>query len=192
MAQKTCCLVFDTIQEFHASLRKLYVNDVGHIILDQLMIYILKSHTSCSPDVVDETFKKDSCFEGEDINICGRWDADSDFVRDLLASRMPGIPHEWKHIFCHTSAQTICHCIRTEFYPDWAPDINHPSGLFVRRCRPCGLKLQLQPLHTLVIVASYLTFSGCEGETLFGLLACLLCLLRNGADPLLVASALHL
>ena len=90
-------------------------------------------------------------------------------------------------MFCHTSVQTICHCIGTVFGPLWGPDINTPSGLFVRRCSRCGLKLQLLPLHTLVLVGLHLARSGCNDETLFGILACLLCLLSNGANPLLKA-----
>lgn len=59
-----------------------------------------------------------------------------------------------------------------------------PSGLFRRRC-PCGLELSLSPLHALVVTAFYLAQSGLPGETLFGMLACLVCLLNFRADPLL-------
>ena len=186
---KTCCNVLELLGQSHPrSLRKLYVNDLGHTVLDQLMIAILKAHTSCLPSVVDVIFKKEKRFEGEDVDICGRWDADSDCIRTLLANGTSGIPFEWKHMFCHTSAQTICHCIGTVFGPHWAPNINAPSGLFLRRCLHCGLKLQLLPLHTLVLVGLYLSRSGCKNETLFGILACLLCLLSNGANPLLKAT----
>lgn len=186
---KTCCSILDTLVVMRPlSLRKLNVNDLGHTVLDQLMIAILKAHTSCLPSVVDVIFKKEKQFEGEDVDICGRWDADSDCIRTLLANGTPGIPFEWKHMFCHTSVQTICHCIGAVFCPDWSPDINAPSGLFVRRCLHCGLKLQLLPLHTLVLVGLHLSNSGCKNETLFGILACLLCLLTNGANPLLKAS----
>jgi hypothetical protein len=43
------------------------------------------------------------------------------------------------------------------------------------------------PLHTLVMTTVCLATKGSEGETLFGMLACLLCLLGNGANPLLKA-----
>ena len=186
---KDCCLVLDGIQEgYPPSLRKLYINDLGHTILDQLMIAILKSHTSCSPGIVDPIFKKEKRFQGEDVDICGRWDADSDCVRKLLVKGTASIPFEWKHMFCHTSVQAICHCIGTIFGPNWSPDINTPSGLFVRRCSNCGEKLALFPLHTLILVGVHLSQSGCKDENLFGILACLLCLLRNGANPLLKAS----
>lgn len=186
---KTCCSMLDDLELADPlSLRKLYINDLGHTVLDQLMMAILKAHTSCLPSVVDVIFKKEKRFEGEDVDICGRWDSDSECIRTLLANGTPSIPFEWKHMFCHTSVQTICHCIGTVFGPYWSPDINTPSGLFTRRCLHCGLKLQLLPLHTLILVGLHLSQSGCKDETLFGILACLLCLLNNGANPLLKAN----
>ena len=184
---KTCCnILWRLIGSL--SLRKLYVNDLGHTVLDQLMIAILKAHTSCLPSVVDTIFKKGDRFEGEDVDICGRWDADSHCIRTLIANGKSTLPFEWKHMFCHTSVQTICHCIGIIF--DWklGADINAASGLFVRRCVQCGLKLQLLPLHTLVLVGLHLSHSGCKDENLFGILACVLCLLNHGANPLLKAA----
>jgi hypothetical protein len=64
----------------------------------------------------------------------------------------------------------------------FCPRHQHPSGLFVKRCMKCGLKLQLAPLHTLVLTALTLARHGAAGEDLFGILACALCLLSNGAD----------
>ena len=185
---KTCCTALEgLVDHCSGSLRKLYVNNLGHTILDQLMMAILKAHTSCLPSVVDIIFKKQKRFEGEDVDICGRWDADSDSIRALLANGTSGIPFEWKHMFCHTSVQTICHCIGTIFWHSWGPNINAPSGLFVKHCSNCGLKLQLLPLHTLILVGTHLSRSGCKDESLFGILACLLCLLSHGANPLLKA-----
>lgn len=184
---KTCCSILDALV-CGLNLRKLYVNDHGHTVLDQLMIAILKAHTSCLPSVVDVIFKKEKRFEGEDVDICGRWDADSDCIRTLLANGTSAIPFEWKHMFCHTSVQTVCHCIGAIFGNGLIPDINAPSGLFVRRCLHCGLKLQLLPLHTLVLIGLHLSRSGCKNETLFGILACLVCLLSYGANPTLKAN----
>jgi hypothetical protein len=45
------------------------------------------------------------------------------------------------------------------------------------------MKLQLLPLHSLVLTTVHLARSGCPGENLFGMLACLVCLLANGANP---------
>lgn len=191
---KTCCTVFNEIVEGmtagDASVRKLYVNHLNHTVLDNLMMSILKAHSSCTPVMVDEAFKKEHRFAGEEVDICGRWDADSDCIRQLHASGIPTIPQNWKHMFCHTSAQAITHCIGTLFKPGWGPDINTPSGLFLKRCHneTCGLKLQLQPLHTLVLTSVYLAQLGRDGENLFGMVACLLCLLGNGANPLLKAN----
>ena len=185
---RTCCNVLGSLlSTCPRSLRKLDVNDLGHTILDNLMISIIKAHTSCSPDVVDVIFKKDRLFAGEEVNVCGRWDADSSCIRTLFANGMSAIPFNWKHMFCHTSVQTICHCIWMIYGLPGAPDINKPSGLFVKRCLYCGLKMELFPIHTLVLVGYHLSRSGCAGETLFGILACLLCLLSNDADPLLKA-----
>jgi hypothetical protein len=169
-------------------LRRLYVDDRGYTVIDSLMIAIIKSHTSCRPGDVDATRKQQKRFPGEEVDICGRWDADSDCFRLLLAKGKTSIPFSWKHKFCHTSAQSICHCINTIFGSFQAPDVNTPSGLFLQFCTHCGLKLELLPLHTLVIVALQLARRGCDGEDLFGILAVLLCLLRNGADPVVKTS----
>ena len=58
-----------------------------------------------------------------------------------------------------------------------------PSGLFVKRCVPCGLKMQLLPLHPIVLVTFALAQFGKKDEDLFGMLAVLLAMLRRRADP---------
>ena len=190
---RTCCNIIQSLLNgYSLSIRKVHVNDRGHTILDQLMIAILKAHTSCVPSMVDGNFKKEKRFEGEDVDVCGRWDADSDCIRQLLANGIPTIPFKWKHMFCHTSIQTICHCIGRVYgyfgYHGYEDMVNTPSGLFLRYCFHCGLKLQLRPLHTLVLVGFHLSRFGCENENLFGILTCLLCLLSHGANPLLKAN----
>lgn len=184
---KTCCNVLDVLVSRLVGpnlIKNLYINDLGHTVLDNLMINILKAHTSCPPVTVDDRWRKMKRFAGEEVDVCGRWDADSPSVRGLLANGQPIIPFEWKHTFCHTSAQAICHAIATIFCQFHAPDINTPSGLFLRVCSHCQKSLQLQPLHCSVLIAFHLARSGCEGETLFGILACLVCLLAYGVDPL--------
>jgi hypothetical protein len=184
---KTCCnLLYVLGQELDIGLRQNYTNSLGHTVLDNLMITILKSHTRTSPDLVYQALAKELCFQGEEVDICGRWDADSECYLALLAGGKSLVPFEWKHKFCQTAAQTICHCLSVLGYN--AADLDLPSGLFLRYCSDCGLKLQLRPLHTLVLVAFQLAQSGCEGEDLFGALACLLRLLTLGADPLLSAN----
>ncbi|KAI4649044.1 uncharacterized protein J4E78_008562 [Alternaria triticimaculans] len=76
---KSCCDVFVVVSQFvppgHVS--EMYLDEHGHTILDNLMITIIKSHTSAKPVVVDDNLKDVSRFIGEEVDICGRWDADS-------------------------------------------------------------------------------------------------------------------
>jgi hypothetical protein len=62
--------------------------------------------------------------------------------------------------------------------------LGEPSGLYLNRCLSCGFKLELQPLHTLLLTSFALAQYGFDGEDLSGMLACLLCLLSNGAESL--------
>ena len=172
---KSCCQVFHLISYAMGSKRNVYVNELGHTVLDNLMIAILKNHTSIHPGIVDDALRGESHFESEQVSICGRWDADSECYRALLASGISTIPFTWKHKFCHTSIQAVCHCI--ELVSDniiaGLPE-RTPSGLFLKHCPCCGLKLQLLPLHTLVLTAFWLGNNGCEDEDLFGIIYCLL------------------
>ncbi|KAI1501243.1 hypothetical protein F5X99DRAFT_428544 [Biscogniauxia marginata] len=182
---RACCTILALLVPSIAGrnlIKNLYINDLGHTVLDSLMMTILKGHTSCTPSMVDERLKIQR-FVGEEVDLCGRWDADSPCFRALSAQGSPTIPFSWKHMFCHTSAQAICHSITSIFCRSFSPDINTPSGLFIRSCSNCNEKLVPGPLHTLLLTAFYLAQKGCEGENLFGALACLVCLLVNGADP---------
>ena len=178
---KLCCNIFAEVTYRCFRERGSYVNENGHTVLDSLMQVILKAHSNCSPADVDDTLKDEIRFVGEEIDICGRWEADSDCYRKLLASGSVRVPFSWKHKFCHTSAQAITHCIHSIARYGV---LDTPSGLFLKHCSHCGHKLQLGPLHTLVFIAWLITRSGCEGEDLFGILACLLSLLSNGVSPL--------
>jgi hypothetical protein len=184
---KTCCNILDLLHDClpHENWPgRSPFNSVGHTVIDNLMIAILKNHTSTASGFVDRAFATDSRLIGEEVDICGRWDADSECYRDLLASGRSSIPFEWKHKFCHTSAQAIVHCLDTLMARNSREQIlETPSGLFLRYCSDCGRKLQLLPLHALVLTAFQLARNGCIGEDLFGALACLLSLLSNGADP---------
>ena len=186
---KACCRVILLLclhLDGETSIGVNYTDNLGLTILDTLFMSILRSHSSVSPTALGSF----SCapglgFEGVDVDVCGRWDADSPCVRQLHATGATDIPHEWKHMFCHTSAQAVCHCLTTMFI--WAPHINTASGLFQRRCQSCGSDLKLGPLHAFVVVCFHLASAGRQGETLFGMLACLVCLLTWRADPLLPA-----
>ena len=161
----------------------LYINDIGHTLLDGLMIAILKSHTACLPGVVDSRWNKAMAFTGSELDICGRWGADSPCVRTRVAQGDPQIPFTWKHKFCHTSIQTITHAIDILYHPEQIPsDIDSESGLFWKYCSACGKTLKMFPLHALVMTAFHLGQSGSEDEDLFGAIACLLCLIAHGCD----------
>jgi len=184
---KNCCNILDVLHHSlprEISPQKLPINAFGHTTIDNLMIIILKNHTSTKPGFVDHALATEGRFIGEEVDICGRWNPGSDCYRELLASGRSSIPFDWKHKFCHTSAQAICHSLDT-LLSYWAGDsiLEMPSGLFLRHCQDCGQKLQLLPLHTLVLTAFQLARNGCTGEDLFGILAFLLCLLSHGADP---------
>ena len=162
------------------------VNELGHTIFDNLMVAIINSHTNITPDMVDDKLRKKKCFTGEETDICGRWDADSDCVQILYASGADRIPFEWKHKFCHTSAQVICHSIdqlEKSEVAIWERILATPSGLYRKRCVFCLREMQFSPLHTLVMVASGLAEFGTKGEDLFGMVAVLLKMLRAWADP---------
>lgn len=181
-----CCNIFGFMvcRPSLFPLRELYVDHKGHSVLDNLMIAILKSHTSCVPADVDDDMQQHRRFEGEEVDVCGRWDADSDELRALLARGEPRIPFDWKHKFCHTSVQVICHCISLLFCQHPAVDVNSsPSGLFRRKCQHCSHESKLLPLHAMVMTAILLAERGTADEDLFGMVACLLCLLRKGAKP---------
>ncbi|KAH6613493.1 hypothetical protein F5144DRAFT_616419 [Chaetomium tenue] len=179
----TCCDMIITLSSIFES-RYLFFHDrddLGHTVLDSFMITILRSHTSVSPEHVSARFNPPHRFPGEEKDICGRWDADSPVVRTLFRHGYARVPTKWKHAFCHTAAQAICHSVIAIWGSPASPPIDALSGLFVRRCNSCGLELKLGPLHTLVVVAFYLAHLGMPGETMFGALAVLVCLLSLGA-----------
>ncbi len=189
---RTCCNILGPIVSSIFSKNELsgetgHTNDLGHTFLDSLMIEILSSHTSLKTKEIDSSWDQDTRFTGQEVDICGRWDADSDCILALYAQGRTAIPFSWKHKFCHTSAQAICHCIST--FHELAPcgDINTVSGLFLKHCSYCGLKMKLYPLHTLVVTAFFLVQRGCEDEDLFGILAYLLSMLSTDVNPLWTA-----
>jgi hypothetical protein len=179
-----CCEVFTTLTKILGPTYAFHhdVDNFGHTILDALMVSILRSHTSISPDAVSYGFRSPYRFPGEEMDICGRWGPGTPRIRDLFRQGFSRIPIKWKHQFCHTAVQAICHSIVTVYGSPSAPDINKRSGLFIRRCTECGMELKPGPLHTLIIITFYLAELGMTGETLFGALAVLVCLLSMGAD----------
>jgi hypothetical protein len=182
---KACCMIFKELF-FHAPFEWRRgtgdTNDLGHTLLDSLMITILRNHTSVSPGTVDHALRTRHLFPGQEVDICGRWDADSQCYQELLLSGKSTIPSNWKHKFCHTSAQAVYHCIAKMH--NYSVDLEAPSGLFLNHCSHCGAKLQLSSLHTLIVTSFYLATAGCQDEDLFGMICCLLSLLVCKVNPL--------
>ncbi|KAL9105463.1 MAG: hypothetical protein Q9227_009372 [Pyrenula ochraceoflavens] len=94
-----CCnmmsaLIYGPIK---ASPKHLYVDLHGYTILDQLILSILKSRSRCKLGDIDPGRKREKRFMGEEVSICGRWDADSECVRDLFARGKASVPSNWKH-----------------------------------------------------------------------------------------------
>ncbi|KAF6793383.1 hypothetical protein CMUS01_16098 [Colletotrichum musicola] len=187
----SCCLVTNGLIWFLTDDHPIALNNVdddGHTVLDSLMISVLRSHTRLEPADVSSSFKNRTRFPGEEKDICGRWDADNPAVRRLYREEHHRIPKHWKHKFCHSAVQAVCHSMLSIFAPLSAPNINTLSGLFRRHCTNCGLEMKLGPFHTLVMVAYYLAECGMDDETLFGAVACAVCLLVLGGDAALAAN----
>lgn len=166
---KACCLILGSLCA--SSLQRLALpNRLDHSPFDNLMLTILRSNTSLAPDMVDSAFRGQKRFPGEEVDICGRWDAGSECYRQLLELGMPSVPLEWKHKFCHTSIQVICYSIRM-LVGKWPRFLASESGLFVRHCDNCGLKLKLSPLHILILIILSLVEYGFQDEDRFGMLA---------------------
>jgi hypothetical protein len=183
---KTCCLIFSVLllhapSEWRPRRLEAITNHLGHTLLDSLIITILKNHTSVSPGTVDKALRTRHLFPGQEVDICGRWDADSPCYQELLLNGKSTIPSKWKHKFCHTSAQAVYHCIAE--IRNHHIGIEAPSGLFLNYCSHCGAKLQLSSLHTLIMTSFYLATTGFQNEDLFGMICCLLSLLACEVDP---------
>ena len=192
---RSCCQIFALLgnilnQEVHD--KGMLTNNLGHTLLDNLFITILRNHSSTPLGAVDDAFKLDRKFAGDEIDICGRWDADSDCYRTLVSLGKLTVPFEWRHKFCHTSIQAVCHCIQNInlHFPE---ELIKASGLYMKRCFSCGEKLQLTPFHALVITAFFLGQYRTRDEDLFGMVCCLLSLIaveRYGErEPLNLSSA---
>lgn len=182
---KTCCSIMDVLLsalDGSTSIGVNYTDKSGLTVLDALFVTIIRSHTVPS-QALGDTFNSQIRYPGQDVDTCGRWDADSPCIRHLHASGEQAIPHQWKHMFCHTSVQAVCHTILAIFGYVWRPNIDTPSGLFRTRCVHCGLELKVGPLHALILTAFLLADNGLPGENLFGIIACLVCLLTLRADP---------
>ncbi|KAF2101321.1 hypothetical protein NA57DRAFT_53297 [Rhizodiscina lignyota] len=167
---RTCCHIMDLLA--FSGPNRMVINASGYTVLDTLFLAILRNHSTIIPEQIDEALRTSRQFPGGEIDICGRWDADSKCYHALVTRGSGIIPENWKHKFCHTSIQAICHCIKM-VKSRMGIRLDQPSGLFVKRCFQCGRKLEVSPLHALVLIAFHLATSGLENEDLFGILCCL-------------------
>jgi len=185
---KTCCLIVDRLCRFLVVQRyykDCITNEHGHTVLDNLFLSVLRSHSSAPLSVVEGSLGERARYAGSEVDICGRWSADSHCYRSLLASGERAIPSTWKHKFCHTSIQAVWHTIFI-LYGTLPMLATEQSGLFRHTCPnpSCHRRMQLGPLHALVVVAMFLATYGCADEDLFGIIACYLCMTQAGVDPL--------
>ena len=186
---KACCAIFEAILLWGARVvcgeslntyaeRRDFLDSLSydkddHHIFDKLMLSILRSHSNVTPRTVGGPLKREMRFHGEEIDICGRWDAESHCYSRLVSSSNAAVPFTWKHKFCHTSIQTVCHCVSALINGRFCK-LPGMCGLFAQCCENCGLKMQLTPLHVVVVVALYLAESNLPEEDLFGVIALLL------------------
>ena len=171
---KSCCLILEAL--LVGGQRTDYFrqrNHLGHNLFDNLMLTILRSHTSLTPNMVDASLKGEKRFPGEEVDICGRWDADSECYRELLSSGILSVPSEWKHKFCNTSIQALCHSL-TVIALKYPSIFRAKSGLFVMRCENCGLTMELTSIHVAILVALKIADFGLLKEDLLGPLAIIL------------------
>jgi hypothetical protein len=66
----SCCTVMLALSDY-VFLKPLHTNELRHTVLDALMLGILKSHTSCSPNIANRAHCGEA-FVGEEMSICGR------------------------------------------------------------------------------------------------------------------------
>jgi hypothetical protein len=174
---KSCCLIMNLLSLGAGRFeREAFDRDNnGHTVLDILMLRILHSHSRVRLDTISDSLRGVQGTVGEVVDICGRWDAESNSYRKLVGGGIAKVPLDWKHKFCHTSIQAVCHCI---IYVTQLPSRTlETTGLFTSRCFDCGLLLELSPLTALVFTAWHLLKESMDGEDLFGMICCLFQLL---------------
>ena len=184
----TCCLIVDELCSFFYddySFLQCQRNRHGHTILDNILLTILRSHADVPLIKIDRTLGKNAAYAGIEVDICGRWSANSSCFRALAASGESQIPRSWKHKFCHSSIQAVCHSLTTLLWR-FSGAVKTESQLFMHTCPFCGARLQLGLLHALVVAGFFLVKHGFEGEDLFGVLAYYLCVISapGMCDPL--------
>lgn len=147
----TCCLLLATLTNHLGGRYPVARNNedsMRHTVFDCLVISVLGSHTSAVPKHVSSGFANMKRSPGEEKDTCGRWDADSPIVQQLFQRGNFSISFGWKHPFCHSAVQAVCHDLMAIFLPgSYNQNIHQFSGLFIRRCGNCGAKVTLGALH---------------------------------------------
>ncbi|KAF2648402.1 hypothetical protein K491DRAFT_763107 [Lophiostoma macrostomum CBS 122681] len=176
---KSCCLIIRKLclnaqhYEREASDR----DDNGRTVLDILMLRILRSHSTTQLDIISDGLRRVQIPVGEEVDVCGRWDPETPSYRELIGGGMGKVPKSWKHRFCHTSIQAICHSIG--YVSQLRFQTLQTSGLFASRCFHCGLLLEVSPLTALVFTTWHLLKESMDSEDLFGMVYCLFQLLLS-------------
>jgi len=172
-----CCSILQTLlRKCLGTVVDMYALDYSP--LERLMVSIIRSHTSTPPQLVDVCFGR---FPGDEVDICGRWSVEHSAIRDVLSDES-GIASEWKHKFCNTSLQIVCHSLLQLLRIDILTSKQPLRGLFAKKCPFCNLQLEPFPLHTLVLTGWYLANNGTKNEDLFGIITLLLGMLKCGAN----------
>lgn len=182
----TCCqsiTVLCTSARGTAVTKARLINEYGHSVLDSLLLSILRSHTTLKMKDVDGKLDDNAIFPGQEVDICGRWSANSPCYRAFVNGGRTTLPSSWKHKFCHSSAQAVIDSVRLLLHR--LPTMRSMlSGLFEHQCFGCGQRLRLGPLHALVMTAFCLVKAGMPEEDLFGVVACYLSMLSGGVPSL--------
>jgi hypothetical protein len=186
---KTCCqimgLLLYNLSGFNQGLPDR--DSKGHTVFDCLMLRVLRSHSDTPLEVVGDDLKGVRGHAGGEADICGRWDAESDSYRRLVGGGAAKIPLSWKHKFCHTSVQAICHSI--QLLSGFSQLTT--SGLFLRYCPNCKRTPELKIPHAIVLTALQLLKHGLDGEDLFGMICSLFQLTVSGAHESVDFSRSH-
>lgn len=116
------------------------------------MTTTLRNHSTILPGTVDATLRGAKRFRGGEkskLAAIGKWTLD---VIIPFSTAIRHSPLRLDHRFCHNSAQAVCHAISALWFdPHKCPH----SVMFIKHWFSCGSKLQLPPLHNIVLTAFY-------------------------------------
>lgn len=168
-----CCWIFRELVDYFY-LQEISIDEQDQneqTVIDLLLRTVLRNHGHLPPTMRDLSSAAQGNAPGEEVSCCDLWDADSSLWQHHVATGRKGIPASWKHRFCHTSIQAICHSLRL-----WSIGSGSrlTTGLFQCRCFLCGQKLDVTVAHSFVFTTFLLVLYGAADEDLFGMICCLL------------------